>query len=136
MIRRRTGGFGVASGIPGRNRHQTPVTAWAARGIRVVTLDEYAADPSMTAEGPVTLTGEPDDWQRHWRVLAEIRADHDLVVDASCGPELRVLTGSRALAPYCEPGRGRAWLMAAGAEPVRIVLPGSEVRPIRSGYVA
>ncbi|GAA1986058.1 hypothetical protein GCM10009777_20140 [Microbacterium pumilum] len=99
---------------------------WAQRGFRVATLDEYAADPSMIAEGFVVLTGEPDDWQRHWRVLAEARADHDLVVDASCAAELRLLTGSRSLAPYCEPGRGRAWLVSAGADPVRIALPGAE----------
>jgi S-DNA-T family DNA segregation ATPase FtsK/SpoIIIE len=104
---------------------------WAAAGIRIATLDEYAAEPSMTADGRVMLTGEPDDWQRHWRVLAEIRADHDFVVDASCGAELRVLTGSRALPPYCEPGRSRAWLMTAGADAVRIVLPGSDVLPVR-----
>lgn len=99
------------------------LAAWAERGLRVADLDEYAADPSITADGPVVLTGEPDDWQRHWRVLAEVRADHHLVVDASCGAELRLLTGSRILAPYCEPGRGRAWLMSLGADPVRIVLP-------------
>jgi S-DNA-T family DNA segregation ATPase FtsK/SpoIIIE len=80
----------------------------------------------MTADGAVLLTGEPDDWQRHWRVLAEVRADHDFVVDASCGAELRLLTGSRTLAPYCEPGRSRAWLMSAGADPVRITLSGAE----------
>jgi S-DNA-T family DNA segregation ATPase FtsK/SpoIIIE len=105
--------------------------AWADAGIRVATLDDYAADPSMTADGLLVLTGEPDDWQRHWRVLAEVRADYDLVVDASCGAELRLLTGSRTLAPYCEPGRSRAWLMSAGADPVRIILPGAEPSSVR-----
>ncbi len=102
------------------------VSAWAHRGIRNATLDENAADTSMSADGRLVLMGEPDDWQRHWRVLAEIRADHDLVVDASCAADLRLLTGSRALAPYCEPGRARAWLMSAGADPIRIVLPSDE----------
>ena len=82
------------------------------------------------------LTGEPDDWQRQWRVLAEIRADHDLVVDASCAAELRLLTGVRSLPPYCEPGRSRAWLTSAGADPVRIVLPGADIRPVRPGKVS
>lgn len=112
------------------------VAAWERRGIRIATLDAYAADPGVSADGPLVLTGEPDEWQRHWRVLAEVRADHDLVVDAACGAELRMLTGSRALAPYCEPGRGRAWLMSAGADPVRIVLSTPDVPPDRRGEVS
>lgn len=107
------------------------LSSWKERGIRIATLDEYVADPAMSAEGRLVVTGEPDDWQRHWRVLAEVRSDHDLVVDASCGAELRLLTGARSLAPYCEPGRGRAWLVAAGAEPIRIVLPGPEAPSVR-----
>jgi len=109
---------------------RSALAAWAGRGIRIATLDEYAADPSMSAAGVLVLTGEPDDWQRHWRVLAETRADHALVVDASCAAELRLLTGLRSLPPYCEPGRGRAWLMSAGADAVRIVLPGVDARPL------
>jgi len=110
---------------------RTALSAWAERGIRIASLDEYAAEPGISADGPLVLTGEPDDWQRQWRVLAEVRADHDLVVDASCAAELRLLTGMRSLPPYCEPGRSRAWLTSAGAEPVRIVLPGDGIRGIR-----
>ena len=55
--------------------------------------------------------------------FADVRGDHDLVVDTSCAAELRVLAGYRGVPPFCEPGRGRAWLMSAGADPVRIVLP-------------
>jgi S-DNA-T family DNA segregation ATPase FtsK/SpoIIIE len=77
------------------------------------------------------VVGEPDDWQRHWRLLADARGDHDLVVDTSCAAEFRLLTGARALPPYCEPGRGRAWLISAGADAVRIVLPSAQVRPNR-----
>lgn len=104
---------------------------WSARGVRVVDVDAYAADPSVTADGPVIIAGEPDDWQRHWRLLAEVRGDHDLVIDSACAPELRLLTGIRGVPPYCEPGRGRAWLVAAGADPVRIVLPPAHIRPNR-----
>lgn len=103
---------------------------WEGRGIRSVSLDAYVTDPSLAA-GPLVLFGEPDDWQRHWRLLADVRGDHDLVVDTSCAAELRLLTGTRALAPYCEPGLGRAWLVAAGADPVRIVLPSGQIRPLR-----
>jgi S-DNA-T family DNA segregation ATPase FtsK/SpoIIIE len=104
---------------------------WQDRGIRIADIDAYVADPSITADGPVLVTGEPDDWQRHWRLLADVRGDHELVVDSSCAAELRLLTGARGLAPYCEPGRGRAWLVAAGADPVRIVLPSVQSRPNR-----
>jgi len=110
---------------------RTALAAWEGRGIRTATLDDYTADPSIAADGVVVLVGEPDDWQRHWRLLADVRGDHDLVVDSSCAAELRLLTGSRALPPYCEPGRGRAWLVSAGADPVRIVLPAPEVRSMR-----
>lgn len=107
------------------------LSAWEERGIRIATLDAYAADPSVVAEGSVVVVGEPDDWQRHWRLLSDVRGDHDLVIDSSCAGEFRLLTGSRVLPPYCEPGRGRAWLVTAGAEAVRIVLPMPEVRPNR-----
>ncbi|MCH6232276.1 hypothetical protein MK786_16100 [Microbacterium sp. CFH 31415] len=104
---------------------------WERRGIRSVSVDGYAADPAVTADGPVVVVGEPDDWQRHWRLLADARGDHDLVVDTSCAAEFRLLTGSRVLPPYCESGRGRAWLISAGADAVRIVLPSVQVRPDR-----
>ena len=97
----------------------------------MIPLDAYAADPSATAEGPVVVVGEPDDWQRHWRLLADVRGDHDLVVDTSCAGEYRLLAGTRDLPPYCDQGRGRAWLISAGAAAVRIVLPADEVRPNR-----
>ncbi|GAA5203947.1 FtsK/SpoIIIE domain-containing protein [Microbacterium jejuense] len=99
------------------------LAAWEARGVGVCGLDAYAADPAAVDAGRIVLAGEPEDWQRHWRLLADVRGDHDLVVDTSCAAELRVLVGFRGVAPYCEPGRGRAWLVAAGADPVRIVLP-------------
>jgi len=95
---------------------------WAARGIPSLSLDDYLADPSVTANGPVVISGDPDEWQLHWRLLTTARADHDLVIDASCAAEFRTLTGSRAVLPYAEPGRSRAWLMHAGADPIRIVL--------------
>ncbi|MBD8022092.1 FtsK/SpoIIIE domain-containing protein [Microbacterium gallinarum] len=104
---------------------------WERRGVRSVSVDGYAADPAVTADGPVVVVGEPDDWQRHWRLLADARGDHDLVVDTSCAAEFRLLTGARTLPPYCESGRGRAWLISAGGDAVRIVLPSAEVRPNR-----
>ncbi|MFE5410022.1 FtsK/SpoIIIE domain-containing protein [Microbacterium sp. NPDC056569] len=99
------------------------LAAWEEHGVGVVAVDDYVADPAPAAAGRLVVVGEPDDWQRHWRLLADVRGDHDLVVDTSCAPELRVLAGFRGVPPYCEPGAGRAWLISAGAEPVRIVLP-------------
>jgi DNA segregation ATPase FtsK/SpoIIIE, S-DNA-T family len=108
-------------------------SVWSSTGARIVDLDGYAADPSVAAGGRTVIVGEPDDWQRHWRLLSDVRGDHDLVVDLSCASELRVLTGVREAPPYCEPGRRRAWLVAAGSAPVRIVLPDEDVRANRHG---
>ncbi|WP_194397904.1 FtsK/SpoIIIE domain-containing protein [Microbacterium atlanticum] len=107
------------------------LAAWTQRGIAVLGLDEYVAEPGLVAQGPVVVAGEPDDWQRHWRLLADIRGDHRLIVDTSCAAELRALAGFRGVAPYCELGRARAWLMEAGGDPVRIVLPDADVEPNR-----
>jgi S-DNA-T family DNA segregation ATPase FtsK/SpoIIIE len=99
------------------------LATWEERGAQVLTVDDYVADPASAVTDGVLIVGEPDDWQRHWRLLADIRGDHDLIVDTSCAAELRVLAGFRGIAPYCEPGKARAWLISAGADPVRIVLP-------------
>ncbi|MGA7149761.1 MAG: FtsK/SpoIIIE domain-containing protein, partial [Microbacterium sp.] len=96
---------------------------WSHEGIRARSLDEHAADPSRSGDEPLLLVGEPDEWQRHWRLLSEVRGDHDLVIDTSCAAEFRLLAGSRELPPFCESGRGRAWLLSAGADPVRVVFP-------------
>jgi S-DNA-T family DNA segregation ATPase FtsK/SpoIIIE len=111
------------------------LAAWEDHGVRVREVDDHVDDPAAVAEGRVVLVGEPDDWQRHWRLLADVRGDHDLVVDTSCAPELRVLAGFRGVPPYCEPGSGRAWLISSGADPVRIVLPVGDVRPNRRSGV-
>ncbi|MBB6391436.1 FtsK/SpoIIIE domain-containing protein [Microbacterium thalassium] len=100
------------------------MAAWERGGHRVIGLDAFAADGHPGE--PVVVAGDPEQWQRHWRVLGDIRADHDLVVDAPCAGELRALTGSRRLPPYAEPGRARAWLLAAGDDAVRIPLPAAD----------
>ncbi len=117
-------------GRPGPSS-RAALEAWRERELRVVSLDEYVADPAVTADGRVLVHGAPDDWQRHWRVLASLRGDHQLAIDAGCAAEYRVLTGSRSLPPFCHPGRGRAWLIDAGAEAVRIVLPRSDTHSER-----
>lgn len=107
------------------------LAAWEATGARITGIDDHVADQASAAGERVVIVGEPDDWQRHWRLLADVRGDHDLVVDTSCASEMRMLAGIRMLPPYCEPGRGRAWLISSGADPVRIVLPDGDIRPIR-----
>ena len=107
------------------------LAAWEQRGVAVLGLDDYAAASARSADGAIVVAGEPEDWQRHWRLLADLRGDHQLVVDTSCAAELRVLAGFRGVPPYCEPGRARAWLIAAGADPLRIVLPGSDAESDR-----
>lgn len=102
---------------------RTALTEWERRGAMIRHIDEYVADPALEPDSPVVVVGDADEWQRHWRVLTGIRADHDLVIDASCAGEFRLLTGDRTLPPYCEPGRARAWLMSAGGAPGRIRLP-------------
>ncbi|MEV8266564.1 FtsK/SpoIIIE domain-containing protein [Microbacterium sp. NPDC076911] len=105
------------------------ISHWQSVGVRVASLDDYVAHPEVTADARVVVAGEPDEWQRHWRMLSQIRGDHDLVIDASCAAEFRVLTGWRALPPYVEPGRARAWLTASGGDPQRITLPTIDQRP-------
>jgi S-DNA-T family DNA segregation ATPase FtsK/SpoIIIE len=100
------------------------LAAWESQGARILSLDEYVGGTEWSAGAPVVVAADADEWQRHWRALASMRSDHDLIVDAACAAEFRPLTGERTLPPYCEPGRARAWLMSAGGAPTRIVLPG------------
>jgi S-DNA-T family DNA segregation ATPase FtsK/SpoIIIE len=104
-------------------RARTALAGWEAEGARVLSLEEFAGGGEWATGAPVVIAGETDEWQRHWRTLSAVRSDHDLVVDASCGSELRLLTGERGLPPYCEPGRARAWLFTAGGAARRISLP-------------
>lgn len=98
------------------------LAAWRDAGAHLLTVDDFVA-AEWEPGRPVVVAGDPDEWQRHWRALTSLRSDHDLVVDASCAAEFRTMTGERALPPYCEPGRPRAWLMSAGGPPRRIALP-------------
>lgn len=99
------------------------LAAWERAGVRLLSLDEYSGAGEWATDAPVMVAGDVEEWQRHWRALSAVRSDHDLVVDATCGPEYRTLTGQRGLPPYCEPGRARAWLLSAGGAATRIALP-------------
>jgi S-DNA-T family DNA segregation ATPase FtsK/SpoIIIE len=81
------------------------------------------AEPSALGDARSTgVIGDPETWQRAWRVLDVVRGDHELLIDASCAPDYRSLTGDRELPPYCAPGAGRAWLLRPGAPSVRVML--------------
>ncbi|BDV30170.1 FtsK/SpoIIIE domain-containing protein [Microbacterium terricola] len=94
---------------------------WASHGTHVVAPAEFGAHLHAD-DAPVVVVGDVDDWQRHWRLLTEVRAEHELVIDAGCLADYRMLTGERALPPYCEPGRARAWLHVPGDSAVRVAL--------------
>jgi len=109
--------------------------ALAAGGVTVLDLGddpEAIARRLTTPGGPVAVLGEPEQWQRSWRTLQTVRSRGDLLVDAACAVEYRILTGDRMLPPYCAPGRGRAWRLRDGAGPERVVLPGED-RMVRRG---
>jgi S-DNA-T family DNA segregation ATPase FtsK/SpoIIIE len=93
----------------------------AARDIDSCTVDEFAA--SAGVEAPRAVIGDPDAWLRNWRALADARTAHDLLIDAACAGEYRAITADRELPPYCEPGRGRAWLIRPGEPARRVLLP-------------
>ncbi len=120
--------------LTGLVMRRSPVTrdalaTWTERGARVFPLDEFAGTDEWAGPEPVVVAGDVEEWQRHWRVLSMVRSDHDLVVDAACAAELRMLTGERGIPPYCEPGLPRGWLISSGGAPARIVLPrGAESR--------
>ncbi|MEV7693043.1 FtsK/SpoIIIE domain-containing protein [Microbacterium sp. NPDC089189] len=114
-------GFVIRPGADERRLRETLRGA----GRDVVLLGETGVAAAIERGGaPVAVLGEPEQWQREWPVLHAVRSRGQLVVDASCAIEYRILTGDRALPPYCAPGRGRGWLLHDGAPPQRIVLPG------------
>lgn len=114
-------GFVIRAGADERRLRETLRGA----GREVVMLGEPGISAAIErGAAPVAVVGEPEQWQREWPVLHAARSRGDLVVDASCAVEYRILTGDRALPPYCTPGRGRGWLLSDGAPPQRILLPG------------
>jgi S-DNA-T family DNA segregation ATPase FtsK/SpoIIIE len=46
-----------------------------------------------------------------------------MVVGSDCATELRTMLGERELPPYARPRAARAWLVAGGAPPRRVILP-------------
>jgi S-DNA-T family DNA segregation ATPase FtsK/SpoIIIE len=90
----------------------------------VVTLDVDEALRRHDADGTLprgtVVIGDAEQWQRGWRLWQAMRPVDDILIDTDSGGDYRVLTGDRALPPYCLPGRNRAWLLRAGGAPVRV----------------
>lgn len=105
--------------------------ALADRGSDVVDIADVDRGTGGAARA---IVADPETWQRAWPVLQTVRARGDLLVDAECAAEYRILTGDRTLPPFCAPGRGRAWLMREGSAPVRVRLPG--IDPVRARRIA
>lgn len=102
-----------------------------ARGAKIVPVDEAVAvvESRRPFDAPVVVVGDSDAWQRAWRVLAAVRAEHDLVIDATCAADYRTLSGDREPPPYCTPRPGRAWLLTPGETTRRVCLPVDDERP-------
>lgn len=101
--------------------------ALEAQGLSPLTPGEI--ESSMISGGPMVkgapiVVGSPDDWQRAWAVRAALGDDIELVVDANCGSELRMLGLSRELPPYAASGAGRAWAGPLGQPLRRVTLDG------------
>ena len=96
--------------------------AWEGRGIRVVPVGEGERESDAVA---TVLTGDAEDWQRHWQLLTRVRNEHTLVIEASMAADFRALSADRALPPYCSPGRARGWLCREANPAERIALPRS-----------
>lgn len=116
---------------PGPLRRRIVAAAHDARAC-VVAVDEASAvlgerarRPRVRADRPVVVIADTEQWQREWRTLTAIRADGELLIDASGTADYRLITGDRELPPYCVPGRGRAWLVRGGEPPRRAIVPGA-----------
>jgi DNA segregation ATPase FtsK/SpoIIIE, S-DNA-T family len=97
--------------------------ALARRGLRVVPVQEARDLREHPGGEGLVVVGGPEAWQQEWRVLVTLRERHDLVIDAACGGDYRLVSGQRELPPFCAPGASRAWLLRRGAPPVRTTLP-------------
>lgn len=116
---------GVLGLVARRSSARGAAAAWAGGGVRVLTVDEAGGlDPAaFAADVPLVIIGDPDAWQRHWRLLGHVRDEHALLIDADCAAEFRLLAADRSIPPYCAPGRRRAWLIRRGGQPERVALP-------------
>ena len=126
-------------GSPDSSSRRSPaaraaLAAWAERGIRIATLDEYAADPSISADGPARAH------RRAGRLAAPLaRARRD---PRRSRPRRRRVVRGRAAAADRRRGRSRRTASRAAAargscrrvpSPSGSSCPAPDVQPIRRG---
>jgi S-DNA-T family DNA segregation ATPase FtsK/SpoIIIE len=106
------------------NRRAEALRAAWGPGVRVVPVDELPPGALPDSDGtPLAIVGDADAWQRQYAALQAVRASGDMVVGSDCATELRTMLGERELPPYARPRAARAWLVAGGAPPRRVILP-------------
>ncbi|OAZ43047.1 hypothetical protein A9Z40_14405 [Microbacterium arborescens] len=117
--------FATAFVAPPTGATQAVLDHWRSRGLEVTSVEQTTS----LRPGRV-VWGTPEAWIGRWRgAAAGAQTRVQLVVDAACGSELRLVTGSRRLPPYAVPGRGRAWVIDTRTDRVRrVVLPLSPAR--------
>ncbi len=106
------------AGLVTRAAHPRIARAAARWGRDPIEVTDLAAGVDLESATGLLLVGDPDQWQRAWQISEAVRRRGEFVVSAECAPELRALTGHRALAPYAR--AGRAWRMRAGEDPQRV----------------
>ncbi|MFK4790578.1 FtsK/SpoIIIE domain-containing protein [Microbacterium sp. ZW T5_56] len=113
----RPAGPGALTGVVLRGsaqRHRHLERIWAASLLSVSDVPATELDPPRD----VVLVGDPEQWQRAWRLLEAVRREGELVISAECSSDVRTLTGDRSLPPFALPGR--AWLCRMGAALTRV----------------
>ncbi|WP_402841338.1 FtsK/SpoIIIE domain-containing protein [Microbacterium sp. GXS0129] len=113
----RPGGADILTGVVLRGsaeRHRHLERIWAATLLCVSEVPATDLDPPRG----VVLVGDPEQWQRAWRLLEAVRREGELVIAAECSGDVRTLTGDRSLPPFALPGR--AWLCRMGGALTRV----------------
>lgn len=108
---------------PAGARTTATLDAWQRHGLEIV---ERSGSPTGLRPGRV-VWGPPEAWVGQWpmpagaAVIGAGPQRRQLIVDAACEAELRLITRRRDLPPYAAPGRDRAWLFDTAVERVRRV---------------
>ena len=117
LARWRPGGAAALTGVVLRGssqRHRHLERIWGATLLSVSDVPATELDPPRG----VVLVGDPEQWQRAWRLLESVRREGELVIAAECSGDVRTLTGDRTLPPFALPGR--AWLCRMGTALTRV----------------
>jgi S-DNA-T family DNA segregation ATPase FtsK/SpoIIIE len=110
----------VVSGAPGRlvdeilaRNTESP----AGPPVRVAALADApsglvtAEQVRRSADSPVVIVGDSEQWQAHWPLLTALRADAAVLVEGCSVAEFRSLTRIRDRPPLLARQPGRAWLV-------------------------